>query len=147
MAERLKLSNQMITKIAEAVRSGAPFEASATAAGVAPSQLTAWIKRGNELRDYSLKFGCYQEGTNREDWACAKMVDEMEQAHAEVIVRYSKAINTAVKKGAWSAAAWWLDRRAKDHYTTQAKPQVEAASRPQVTVYVPDNGRGPKAAT
>lgn len=147
MAERVKLSNQLITKVTEALRRGAPLEMAATAAGVHSSTLTQWFKRGGEMRDFMLKFGCYPEGSVKHDWMCAKLLEEADVCHAEVVVRYAKAIDNAVRKGNWSAACWWLDRRANKFFTTQQKVQQEQTSNATVTVYVPDNGRGPKAAT
>ncbi len=55
-------------------------------------------------------------------------------------------VKAALKGGDWHAARWLLERRAPDifHEKKQDKPDGDHDGVPEVQIYMPDNGRGPK---
>lgn len=145
MAKPSLLRKSVIQKIAHTVGRGVPLKQAAIGAGVSPRQVTTWMKTGGEMRSIVEEKGSFPKGSTQEDWLAAELHQEVEKAHAAVVERYVGKINAAAKKS-WLAAAWWLQRRAKEDFSpapekADAKPD-EDPNREQFVFHCPENGRG-----
>lgn len=145
MAKPLLLRKSIIEKVAHTVGKGVPLAQAALVAGVSTGMLKKWMKIGGEMRAIVADKGSFPKGSKEEDWLSAQLHEAVELAHAKVVERYASKINAAAKKS-WLAAAWWLQRRAKDDFSpspdkTEAKPDVDP-NREQFVFHCPENGRG-----
>jgi hypothetical protein len=145
MIKPLLLRRAVIQKVAQTVSRGVPLKHAALVAGITPNQLTRWMKTGAKMRAIVAEEGHFPRDSTQEDWMTAELHQEVELAHAKVVERYAKRINTAAKKS-WQACAWWLQRRAKDEFSTvsegtdaEKKPSEE---KEQFVFHCPENGRG-----
>lgn len=103
------------------------------------------------MRAIVAETGGFPVGSTQEDWMAAELHEEVERAHAKVVDRYSRKVNAAASKD-WKAAAWWLQRRAKEDFSTQVEGSekvktpggVDPAGEPveQFVFHCPENGRG-----
>ena len=91
--------------VLEHVRRGAPRHIAANAAGLGRSTLMRWMARGKKER----------RGQFRDFW------DALKKAEAELIIELVQRINAAAERGTWQAAAWTLERRHPEHFSTHAK--------------------------
>ena len=86
--------------IVRAVKLGAPWKDAAKAAGVSEATLRGWRRRGSEE----------DSGPHRD------LVDELEKAEAEGLIKNLEVIERAADDGDWKAAAWRLERRYPGEY-------------------------------
>jgi hypothetical protein len=145
MTKPLLLRRPIIQKVAQTVSRGVPLKHAALVAGITTNQLSRWMKNGAKMRAIVAEEGHFPSGSTQEDWMSAELHQEVEIAHAKVVERYAKRINTAAKKS-WQAAAWWLQRREKESFSTQPeKEDAEKGGGPdkeQFVFHCPENGRG-----
>ena len=87
------------------VRRGSPRHVAANAAGLGRSTLMRWLARGKKER----------RGQFRDFW------DALKKAEAELVIELVQRINAAAERGTWQAAAWTLERRHPEHFSTHAK--------------------------
>jgi hypothetical protein len=147
LSAHIKLNKVLIERIAKPVRKGVPLKEAASVVGIDNRTLKNWLAVGANMRAIVHDTGGFPKGSGKHEWLCAELSEVVEQAHSSVVQRYSQAIDTAVKRGTWSAAAWWLDRRAKDEFSVQRTPEkaVDPADKEaKVVLYLPDNGRAAK---
>lgn len=92
--------------------------------------------------------GGFPVDSTPDDWLTAELHQEVEVAHAKVVAVHARKVNAAAKKD-WKAAAWWLQRRAKDDFgLASEKEEVRAGDekptedKEQFVFHCPDNGRG-----
>lgn len=139
------LRRPIIKKVAHTVSQGVPLKQAALVAGITPSQLTRWMKTGAEMRATVAESGGFPVGSTQEDWMTAELHQEVEVAHAKVVERYARKVNAAAKKS-WQAAAWWLQRRAKEDFSTQLESADEKVKttepKEQFVFHCPENSRG-----
>jgi hypothetical protein len=145
MIKPLLLRRPIIQKVAQTVSRGVPLKHAALVAGITPNQLTRWMKTGAKMRAIVAEEGHFPAGSTQEDWMSAELHQEVEIAHAKVVERYSKKINAAASKS-WQAAAWWLQRRAKEDFSTVSESTEEdrkpTEQKEQFVFHCPENGRG-----
>ncbi len=87
------------------VRRGATRGLAANAAGLGRSTLMRWIARGKKER----------RGQFRDFW------DALKKAEAELVIELVQRINSAAERGTWQAAAWTLERRYPEYYSTHGR--------------------------
>ena len=91
--------------VLEHVRRGAPRHIAANAAGLGRSTLMRWMARGKKER----------RGQFRDFW------DALKKAEAELIIELVQRINAAAERGTWQAAAWTLERRYPEKFSTHGR--------------------------
>ncbi len=97
-----KLTTEVAGAIERAVRAGVPLNAAAWAAGVAPSTVFRWLARGRRERT-----GQYCEFRTA-----------VKKAEADAIAGRLQRVLDAADRGTWQAAAWWLERRHPEHFSS-----------------------------
>lgn len=80
--------------IVDVIRLGGTRSHAAAAAGVSPTALFTWLRRGRAGEE-----------------PYAQFAQHMKKADGEARTVATKAIRTALEGGTWQAAAWWLERR------------------------------------
>lgn len=90
-----RLTPETMSRVLNAIRSGAFLNAAAAYAGVRPSTLYGWWKRGREA-----KSGRYRE-----------LSDGIERALADSELRATYAVVKAFEQGEWRAALAYLSKR------------------------------------
>ena len=148
-APRKTLTKAQITLIASAVQAGVPWEACAYKAMVSGHVLKEMVRKGAELNNHVAEHGAFPEGSTKADWMCAELAREVEAAHQKAIEKFARKINSAAAKS-WQAAAWWLDRRAKDMFSPrdlapkkEEGKTVEGEVVEKTVFLLPSNNRGP----
>jgi len=95
----------VVDKLVEATRLNAPQYLACQYAGIHPDTLRKYLAAGiSDLADL-------HEGKRRKKTRCAILVERLEKAEGEAVVRDLARIERAAKNGAWQAAAWRLERR------------------------------------
>ena len=108
-AKQSKFKPQTVDKIISAIRSGVWFEDACLDAGVTPSCVYSWTKRGDE------------EGEGEFfDFSCA-----LRKARREANAPHLASIHDAEDKD-WKAAAWYLERKERKRFGPQVKVEVES---------------------
>ena len=87
------------------VRRGSPRHVAANAAGLGRSTLMRWLARGKKER----------RGHFRDFW------DALKKAEAELVIELVERITAAAERGTWQAAAWTLERRHPEQFSTHVK--------------------------
>ena len=100
-----KFVPEVATAVLAHVRRGSPRHIAANAAGLGRSTLMRWMARGKSER----------RGQFRDFW------DALKKAEAELVIELVQRINAAAERGTWQAAAWTLERRYPEIYSTHAK--------------------------
>jgi hypothetical protein len=98
MARPSKLTPEITAILAEAIRAGGTREAAAARAGIGPSTLYDWLKRGDTGDER------YQEFS-----------EAIKKAEADLEAKALGLILDAAGKS-WQAAAWLLERRFPDRW-------------------------------
>lgn len=92
-----KYTPQVTEKIFEALQCGCTRRAACASAGIGESTLNDWL---NAYPEFSA--------------ACTRAEDLAE-------VGYTKVIQECSVNGDWKAAAWWLERRRKEEFSSRAE--------------------------
>ena len=112
--QKTKLTNEVSEGILKRVRAGTPLKHAAQAMGIAENTAREWIARG--------------EGTDPDRPSApvyATFAKAIKEAQAEAIVERVALIQKAALAGTWTAAAWWLERRANEEFGRVDKLQTE----------------------
>jgi transposase len=123
VARPSKLTDAVITKLAEAIRLGATYEIACKYAGVTYQTLRNWIIDGE---------------TAREGSAARNLRDKLEEAEGRGAVQWLAVIEKAAKEGTWQAAAWKLERRYNKDYGNRTT--VDFNLRQEVKELAKDSG-------
>lgn len=156
--KKLKISDEIIEKVANAMRAGAYVETAAAINGISKQTLYAWFKKGNEKPNSIYK----------------RLIDAVEKAQAEGEMRDllnvdksamgrdfqyernkdgSLALNgegnPIVKStgslASWQASAWRLERKFPRKWGRLDRLETSGPDAgPQVILTMPDNGRTAK---
>lgn len=135
--------------IVAGTKAGVPWSVVASRAGVPQHNIRKWKARGQELNDLFAKDGKLPDDVSTDDMDCLRFFDELEAAHNTAVELFAKTIFKAGKKN-WSAAAWWLERRAPEYFRPKKTEDSASATvtvnkdSTHVALYLPDNGRDPK---
>jgi transposase-like protein len=128
MARPSRLTPARIETIVELVRAGVPREDAAKTAGVAPSTLFDWLRRGREaLQEAS-------DGEVASELAdFAELARGVEQADGECEAGLVAVVQGAAHGGDWRAAVAMLERRWPRRWGRyRERPVVEAPAPPTV---------------
>jgi transposase len=123
VARPSKLTDAVITKLAEAIRLGATYEIACKYAGVTYQTLRNWIIDGE---------------TAREGSAARNLRDKLEEAEGRGAVQWLAVIEKAAKEGTWQAAAWKLERKYNRDYGNRTT--VDFNLRQEVKELAKDSG-------
>ncbi len=140
MSRPLLLSQDMIKRIATAVRMGANKEMAMMYGGASFDAYNKWIKLARDLRKEMP-----DRELNERETLSLELLDTVEKAEAEAVVGWLAKIEQAANAGTWQAAAWKLERRYPRVYGRSVQEVVGPDDGPvQVRFYIPDNGRDAK---
>jgi hypothetical protein len=106
-----KLASEPAAVVLEYVRNGCPRRFAASAACIGRSTLMRWIARGKAERKGQFRDFC----------------DALKKAEAEAVYGRLERINAAAEKGTWQAAAWFLERRYPDEFSSDKRAIRELA--------------------
>jgi len=121
MPPQLKLTEERVTAILDALRLGVTQENAARYAGIHPSTYYRWLEEGGsdnaapEFREFKVS---------------------VEKARAEAEVRNVAIIADAAKRGTWQAAAWFLERSMPKDWSATRKTELTGADGGPVSVSV-----------
>lgn len=99
----------LVQKLLAALREGHTLTDAATFAGTSYHTVNTWLNQGAQA----------EEGTLAKDF-----YDQVELARAEAVGDCLKSIKKAAKKGAWQAAAWFLEKRVPEVYGKRSELTV-----------------------
>jgi hypothetical protein len=108
MARPTRLTAETRAALCDALERGCTRKDAAALAGIAESTLFQWLAAGRD--DEAHRF--------------VELLQAVEHAEAQASQVAVGTIRTAMDKGDWKAAAWWLERRRR---RTWGKPQVVRA--------------------
>jgi transposase len=100
----LELTPERQQAICAAVAAGNNRQTAAAAAGISERTLRRWLQDAR------------RRGEESPFWP---FLAALKKAEAEAVVSALTFINRAARKGAWQAAAWWLERRYPEHWGRQ----------------------------
>jgi len=126
MGRPVKLTAEVQAEIVKRLASGCSVEVAAAAAGVSRRTVFAWIERGEKA--------ARAESISETERPFAEFAEAVDRARAEVEVLALATIMNAARKGAWQAAAWFLERTNPDAYAAPKKKM----GRPVGAVSAPD---------
>jgi transposase len=120
MARPVKLTDDLQRHIISALRIGATHEHAARAAGISSETMRRWMRAG--------------ERATRGQF-CA-FCGAVKKAEAEAAVGWLATIEKAAREGAWTAAAWKLERRYPEQWGRRDRMSVEHSGALDVGVEV-----------
>jgi soluble cytochrome b562 len=102
-----KLTPQIVDELATLIRNGNYVRHACKYVNVSNERFYEWKKIGHQAKE---KLENNQEITDFEE-CCVDLVNKIEAAESEAIMRNVQNIQTAAKdKKHWTASAWWLER-------------------------------------
>lgn len=110
MSRKLRISEDLIEKIAKYISEGNYVEVACAASGIGKTTYYRWFDIGEKS-----KSGIYREFRNA-----------IKKAEADAETKYTGVIKDAANTGQWTAAAWWLERRYPERWGKREKLQVDA---------------------
>lgn len=132
MGRPVKLSAEVHAEIVKRLASGCSIDVAAAAVGVSRRSVFAWLERGRAAAD--------AEKVPASEQPFVEFMHAVDKARAEVEVLALATIMNAARKGAWQAAAWYLERTNPEEYAAQKKKM----GRPVGAVSSPDRAAPPK---
>lgn len=134
------LNQDMIKRVATAVRMGANKEMAMMYGGASFDAYNKWVKLARDLRKEMP-----DRELNEREVLALELLETVEKAEAEAVVGWLAKIEQAANAGTWQAAAWKLERRYPRDYGRSVQEVVGPDDGPvQVRFYIPDNGRDAK---
>lgn len=115
---RLKLTPELIGKIARDVGEGNYINTVCQAYGISKTTYYDWRKKGQAGRSKLHK----------------EFYEATEKAVALSEQRYVGVIKDAARDGTWTAAAWWLERRYPERWGKRDKVDVTSGGKPLQTL-------------
>ena len=97
-----KLTPERVEVIREALEAGAYLETASRAAGIAPSTLWSWLRRGRTAEE--------SPDPSSEDLPYLELLETVKSAQAAAEIEALGIIRDAARDGTWQAAAWFLER-------------------------------------
>lgn len=107
MARPSKLTPEVHQKIVELVRAANTVEVAAETAGISQPTFYGWMARGKQ--------------GGRGNAAYARFREDVEQARIEAESLLVLRVQKAAAKGSWNAAAWLLERRWPERWSSPSK--------------------------
>lgn len=124
-----RLTEEVHTKIVNAVRNGNYLETAAAFAGISKQTLHMWLNRGAVANP------------TRADKVYVEFRDAIERAQAEAEIRDVLTISRAAQEGIWQAAAWRLTRKNRERWAEQPKSTTVQASVGGIPVPASEDGK------
>lgn len=120
MSRPLKINNDVITRIAQAVGLGATYEHAANYGGVSYACLRNWIIRA-EAEKERRESASVKVGTAKweKEQIFVELFDAIKKAEGTAVIGWLAKIEKAASEGTWQAAAWKAERRYPDDYGRQ----------------------------
>lgn len=134
MGRPVKLTADVHAEIVKRLASGCSVEVAAAASGVSRRTVFSWLERGRTAS---------RDNAPASETPFIEFADAVERARAEVEVLALATIMNAARKGAWQAAAWFLERTNPEEYA----PQKKKMGRPVGAVSAPDRSAAPPRVT
>lgn len=139
-----KLSKELILLIADRVGQGVPIK-KAVEGIVHESTYYRWIEKGTAALEKD------PDATDLYSELCKSV----KKAEIEFMQKNLEVISSAAIEGKWQAAAWMLERRFPDEFSSKSPMNVNAhltgktdedpiKTESTVQIYLPDNGRNRK---
>lgn len=116
------LTEQLMTDILDALKTGTVIEDAAAYAGVSERVIYKWLTRGRE--EISRREAFPDADNPPEEEVFVRFVQEVEKARAAARIRAIGIIQRAAAEGTWQAAAWYLERSAPKTWSRQTKHEV-----------------------
>jgi hypothetical protein len=85
------------------IAAGLPRKHAAERAGITEQTLNSWLRKGK---------------TKRAPAEFLSFLSALKKAEADAVARNVAIIQTAAKGGKWTAAAWWLERRYPEEFSS-----------------------------
>lgn len=120
-----KLTPETTATLCEALTAGAYLETASRAAGIAPSTLHGWLKRGR-LAEQS-------DDPQNDDLPFLELLEAVKKAQAAAEIAALKVIREASDRGTWQAAAWFLERSNPDAWGRDRRANNPGAHDPDRT--------------
>lgn len=115
----MKLTKDLITRIAVAVASAATLDVAAASARVDKKELREWVDRALQERRRREE----GEAPRKSEVLCLRLLEQLEYADAAWEVRDLQIIGEAAKKW-WQAAAWRLERRHPERWAQRTRTPI-----------------------
>lgn len=146
-----RLTPDIHKRIMKLVLSGVPIKLVYGAIGCRTSDVHTWMADGQREADRRAKGDPVERGVIAMDYlnSVYRLYCDVTAAVDILTAKISTVPVKVALKGDWHAAKWLLERRAPDifHEKKQDKPDGDHDAAPKVTIYMPENGRGPAQAT
>ncbi len=110
----------IIKRVEDAIRVGNYVEDACEYAGLSRHTLYSWMRRGREEAD-RIAAGA---DPNPAEAIYVNILNTIEKARAEAVVRNVTLIQNAARDGSWQAAAWWLERTRPAQYGRRLATEV-----------------------
>jgi len=120
-----KLTTSTTEAVTAGLTAGLYLDDAARAAGIAPSTLYAWLRRGRAAE--------VADTPEPGDLEFLEFLEAVEKARAEARRAAVSIILDAARGGTWQAAAWYLERTAPDKYGRGAPPRHPVNAEPRPT--------------
>ncbi len=111
-----KLTPETVSALCEALRAGAYLETASRAAGVAPSTLHGWLRRGKIAEE--------REELQADEVPFLELVEAVKKAQAVAELEALRVIREAAERGSWQAAAWFLERSNPAGWSRAVRPTI-----------------------
>ena len=107
-----KLTEELQDKLCQELAKGKTVKGACGAVGIGERTYYDWVEKGKK--------------TTRNDKWC-KFLNAVEIAKAQGQSKFEDVIyENAIEKGIWTCAAWYLERRDKEHYSKAEESNTEA---------------------
>jgi transposase-like protein len=113
----VKTEDPKVKLLIQALQGGNYVDVACQYAGLAPSTVYRWVERGRNERD-RLEAG--QPPTPSET-PYVELCESVERARAQAVVANVTVIQQAARAGTWQAAAWWLERKHKQDWSSRVE--------------------------
>lgn len=115
-----KIDPDIVKRLEDALKVGNYVEDACEYAGLSRYTLYKWLRRGKAEIDR------IQEGHKPDpaEDVYVNIVNTIEKARAEAVVRNVTLIQNAARDGSWQAAAWWLERTRPSQFGRRLATEV-----------------------
>lgn len=104
-----RTDKHVVSRLLKALKEGHTLTDSSIIAGVSPKTLNTWLNQGADAEEGTLARTFYEQ---------------VELAKVMALDDCVKSIKKAAKRGAWQAAAWFLEKRAPEVYGKKSEVSI-----------------------
>jgi hypothetical protein len=120
----------VVADVTTALAGGMYADDAARLAGIAPSTLYGWLRRGRLAEAEHDTTGAK---LCPDDAPFVELLEAVERARSQARRAALEVIRSAAEAGTWQAAAWYLERTAPDKYGRGAGPRHPVNAEPSPT--------------